>query len=53
MKFRDIRTGAILEPTDEVSAMMASNPNLEPVDEKPAQEEKKTTTRKRTAKTKE
>lgn len=52
MKFRDIRTGAILEPTDEVAAMMASNPNLEPIDEKPT-EEKKPTTRKRTLKPKE
>lgn len=51
MKFRDKRTGAILEPTDEVAAMMASNPNLETVDDKPA--EKKPEPRKRTAKPKE
>lgn len=46
MKYRDIRTGAILEPTEEVAAMMAPNPNLVPIDDKPTGE-KKPTTRKR------
>ena len=44
MKFRDKNTGAIYEPTEEVAAMMAANPNLEKVDEKPK------TTRKAAAK---
>ena len=35
MKFRDKMTGAIYEPTDEVAALMADNPNLEKVEEKP------------------
>lgn len=35
MKFRDIRTGAIYEPTDAVAAMMAQNPSLEEVKEEP------------------
>lgn len=33
MKFRDKMTGAIYEPTNEVAAMMADNPNLEAVAE--------------------
>lgn len=36
MKFIDKRTGATYEPTDEVAAMMAANPNLEKVEPKPA-----------------
>lgn len=36
MKFIDKRTGATYEPSDEVAAMMADNPNLEKVEEKPA-----------------
>lgn len=35
MKFRDKRTGAIYEPTEQVAAMMATNPNLEKVEDKP------------------
>jgi hypothetical protein len=35
MKFRDKSTGAIYEPTAEVAAMMARNPNLEEVAEEP------------------
>jgi hypothetical protein len=49
MKFRDKRTGAILEPSDQVAAMMANDPNLEKVEEKPKAAPKKTT-RKRTTK---
>lgn len=33
MKFRDKRTGAIYEPSEAVAAMMANDPNLEPVEE--------------------
>lgn len=47
MKFRDKMTGAIYEPNDEVAALMADNPNLEKVEEKPKAAPK------RTAKTKE
>lgn len=48
MKFRDKRDGALLEPASEkVAAMMAANPNLEAVDEKPAKQPR------RAAKTKE
>lgn len=36
MKFVDKRTGATYEPTEAVAAMMAANPNLEKVVEKPA-----------------
>lgn len=35
MKFRDKMTGAIYEPTDEVAAMMADNPKLEKIEQKP------------------
>lgn len=35
MKFRDKNTGAIYAPSDAVAAMMAKNPNLEKVEEKP------------------
>lgn len=45
MKFRDKRTGAVYEPTDAVAAMMAANPNLEKVGDKPEKP-----TRKRAAK---
>lgn len=48
MKFRDKNTGAVYEPTDEVAAMMAANPNLERVEDAP-----KAAPRKRTAKAKE
>lgn len=33
MKFRDKMTGATYEPSDEVAALMADNPNLEKVEE--------------------
>jgi len=42
MKFRDKRTGTIYEPTEEVAPMMAANPNLEKVEEKPAKRPTKT-----------
>ena len=42
MKFRDKNTVAIYEPTDEVAAMMATNPNLEKVEEKPKAAPKRT-----------
>lgn len=45
MRYRDKRTGAILEPTDEVAAMMADDPNLEPVED-----EKKPAPKRRAAK---
>jgi len=45
MKFRDKRTGAILEPSEQVAAMMANDPNLEKVEDKPKAAPKKTTTR--------
>lgn len=48
MKFKDIRTGAVLEPSDEVAAMMLADPNLAKVDE-----EKPKAPRKRAAKPKE
>ncbi len=36
MKFRDLNTGAILEPSNEfVAQQMVLNPNLVTVDEKP------------------
>lgn len=48
MKFRDKRTGAVLEPSDTVAQMMLGNPNLEPIEDKP-----KAAPRKRAAKPKE
>jgi len=36
MRFIDKRTGATYEPTEEVAAMMAKNPNLERVEDRPA-----------------
>ena len=48
MKFKDKRTGAILEPTDEVAQMMLGNPNFERIEDKP-----KAAPRKRTVKAKE
>lgn len=44
MKFKDKNTGAILEPSDEVAAMMLANSNLEKLEDKP-----KAAPRKRTA----
>lgn len=41
MKFRDKMTGAVYEPTETVAAMMAANPNLEKVEEKPKAEPRK------------
>lgn len=48
MKFRDKNTGAVYAPSDAVAAMMAKNPNLEKVEEKP-----KTTRKAATKSTKE
>ena len=48
MKFKDKRTGAILEPSDAVAQMMLGDPNLEKVEDKP-----KAAPRKRAAKPKE
>lgn len=48
MKFRDKRTGAVLEPSDAVAQMMLANPNLEKLEDKP-----KAAPRKRAARTKE
>jgi len=41
MKFRDKNTGAVYEPTAEVAAMMADNPNLEPIEDKKPTKAKK------------
>lgn len=41
MRFRDKSTGAVYEPTDEVAAMMANNPNLEKIGEKKEKPAKK------------
>lgn len=46
MKFRDKRTGAILEPSEQVAAMMANDPNLEKVEEKPKAATRKTPAKK-------